>query len=432
MQLGARTVLTSLFLALVATHLAGADEAQPQYSLAPLAERLVRAYHGGDAEELRPHLAPGLEFRDPKLGQELSLDGFLDMVVETAAVENDRQLEVVWTGATDKHADVRGTWSWTDVESGKRRELVFSIELGFEVSDGEPKVASWLDDFRRRRMWKPAKGDGGLETENFRVVFFRSEFSDQEAARLGETLETWYERTSRFLGRSFDEGFRLHINVAGSHDIYASDPGPEAFILVSTRSAKLDYGFTLVHELTHNLMGLSWLTRQQREHDGVELYSGNRLFDEGFAVYVEEKLTGEGPEIWPNFGQETHVGYWTAREKKGEPIWPVLEIEVHRERGDVRLAYLAQGSFVKYLVETHGLERFVRLFATDIASAGEIYGQELAELEGEWRGFLKERFGAKKKPSPTISLTSSPIADARRRSTQSFRRPGSNFARPEP
>jgi hypothetical protein len=206
---------------------------------------------------LKPHLAPGLRFRDPKLGQDLELDGFLDMAAKTAAVENDRELEITWAGATESHADVRGTWSWTDAESGKRRELVFSIELDFETGEDGPKVVSWLDDFRRRRMWKPAKGDGELETKNFRVVYFEDEFANEEAARLGETLETWYEKTSQYLGRAFDDGFRLHINIAGSHDIYASDPGPEAFILVSTRSAKLDYGFTLVHELTHNLMGPS-------------------------------------------------------------------------------------------------------------------------------------------------------------------------------
>ena len=234
------------------------------------------------------------------------------------------------------------------------------------------------------------------------VVYFRGEYSDEEAARLGKTLEHWYEKTSEFLERSFDDDFRLQLNIAGSHDIYASDPGPEAFILIPTSSAKMDYGFTLVHELTHNLMGLSWLTRQVREHDGIELYAGNRLFDEGFAVYVEEKLTGEGPEIWPNFGEETHAGYWNARKNKGEPIWPPLEAEIHRERGDVRLAYLAQGSFVKYLIDTYGLERFVNLFAIDIASTAYFYGKDFAQLEDEWRMFLEERFGGGSASQPDM------------------------------
>ena len=394
-----RTTATALVLCLAP--FAGARPAQPADNLADLAERLVRAYHAGDIEVLRPHLASSLAFSDPTLGQNLGLEGFLDMVAETASAENDRELEIAWTGATDESADVRGTWSWTDSDSGKRRELVFSIELEFDIGGDTPQVVSWLDDFRRRRMWKPAKGDGLLETENFRVVYFSEEFSDEDASRLGWTLEHWYAKTSQYLDRSFEDGFKLHINIAGSHDIYASDPGPEAFILVSTRSAKLDYGFTLVHELTHNLMGLSWLTRQQREHDGVELYSGNRLFDEGFAVYVEEKLTGEGPQIWPNFGEETHAGYQAARAKKGEPIWPVLEAEIHRERGDVRLAYLAQGSFVKFLVETYGLERFLHLFGTDITSAEAIYGKDLAELESDWRRFLEERLAPRPDPEPS-------------------------------
>ena len=70
----------------------------------------------------------------------------------------------------------------------------------------------------------------------------------------------------------------------------------------------------------------------------------------------------------------------------------MLEAEIHRQRGDTRLAYLAQASFCKHLVETYGLERFLRLFATDPASAKEIYGEDLAGLEREWRRFLEGRF----------------------------------------
>ncbi len=248
---------------------------------------------------------------------------------------------------------------------------------------------------------RPANGDGRLETEHFRIVYFEAEFSAEDAARLGETFEHWYEKTRRYLGRSFADGYRLHIDVAGGHGSpYASDPGPEAFILVSTRSAKRDYGFSLVHELTHNLMGLSWLSRHAFESKGVEVADGNRLFDEGFGVYVEEKLTGEGPRVWPNFGEETHAAYWQVREQRDEPIWPVLEADFHREHGDRRLGYLAEASFCKHLVETHGLERFLRLYDTDPASANEIYGKDLGGLELEWRSFLEERFGGQPASEP--------------------------------
>ena len=63
-----------------------------------------------------------------------------------------------------------------------------------------------------------------------------------------------------------------------------------------------------------------------------------------------------------------------------------------------RLAYLAQGSFVKYLVDAYGLERFLRLFPNDIASAREVYDKDLEQLEDEWRMFLEDRFGTRLDP----------------------------------
>lgn len=374
---------------------AGAEPAPPG-DLAEVAVRLVRAYHAGDVETLRPYLAEKLVFHDPGLGQRFELAGFLDLVSKMGSGESDRVLEIDWTGIAGHHADVRGTWSWTDAESGRERKLNFSIELELDASGRVPRVVGWLDDFRRGPMWKPARGDAELETDHFRVDYFEAELPAEDAMRLGATLERWYVETRRYLGRSFPDGYRLHVNVAGCHGSpFASDPGPEAFILVSDRSARREYGFSLVHELTHNLLGLSWLSRHESERNGVRLDSGNRLFDEGFAVYVEEKLTGEGPRVWPNFGEETHAAYWSRREQQGEPIWPVLEAEIHREHGDVRLGYLAQGSFCKYLVEVYGLDRFLRLFAADPASAEEIYGRELSGLEREWKGFLEERFGGR-------------------------------------
>ena len=401
MRFIARATAATLALALASALSAGAAPGPSTNNVPDLATRLVRAYHAGDVEALQPHLAPELVFRDPGLGQRLELTEFLELVTEIGAGENDRELEITWTGVTDDRADVRGTWRYSDAESGRRREMRFSIELEFETTGEEPRVVAWLDDFRRRGMWKPARGDGRLEIEHFRVVYFETEFSAEDATRLAATFEYWYEKTRRYLGRSFADGYRLHINVAGGHESpFASDPGPEAFILVSTRFAKRDYGFSLVHELTHNLLGLSWLSRHERERNGVELGSGNRLFDEGFAVYLEEKLTGEGPRVFPNFGKETHAAYWQEKEKQAEPIWPVLEAEIHRERGDPRLGYLAQASFCKHLVETHGLDRFLRLYATDLSSAKEIYGKDLAGLENDWRSFLEERFGGQAASEP--------------------------------
>ncbi|HXV77548.1 MAG TPA: nuclear transport factor 2 family protein [Candidatus Polarisedimenticolaceae bacterium] len=385
-------LLSALVVVAMPAVAAPGDAGGEAVDLAALATQLVRDYHAGDADALRPHVAPGMVFRDPGLGQRFDLDGFVASVAATAGA---RTLAIEWTGVAGSRADVRGRWTVPGDGGGRPRELSFSIELEFDPTGERPRVVSWLDDFRRGPMWKPARGNAGAQTEHFTVVYFDDELSAEEANRLGATLEKWYDATRRYLGRSFDEGYRLDVDVAGAHGSpFASNPGPEAFILVPARSAKREYAFSMVHELTHNLVGLSWLCRNEHERNGVELPAGNRLLDEGLGVYVEEKLTGEGPRVFPNFGEETHAAYWRAREAAGEPVWPALEAELHREHGDRRLGYLAQASFCKFLVDTYGLDRFLRLFAVDPAAAESIYDKPFAALDDEWRRFLGERFGA--------------------------------------
>ncbi len=376
-----------LALCLLPTLALSDEAASSTHPLAGVAESLVRAYHAGGTGTLEPHFASSFRFRDSSSERELDLVGFFDRVERRAAAQSE--LEIEWVGLSGELVDVRGTHRSTDAEE-EQQELQFSIELRFDT-DGQ--VVSWVDDFRRR-LRKPALGDRELQTDHFRFVYFESEFSTEEANRLGRTFETWYERTREYLGRSFQNGYRLDVNVAGAHSSpYATDPGPHAFILVSTRSAKREYGFSLVHELTHNLMGLSWLCENEHQRNDIETPAGNRLFDEGFAVFVEEELTGEAPRVWPNFSEETHAAYWRLRVEEGEPIWPPLEAEIHREHGNRRLGYLAQASFCKHLVETYGLEKFVQLFAAHPDSAPQIYGRSLDELTVEWREALVSRFG---------------------------------------
>ena len=74
-------------------------------------------------------------------------------------------------------------------------------------------------------------------------------------------------------------------------------------------------------------------------------------------------------------------------------MWPLLEAELHRSYASTtderRLAYLQQGSFCKWLAESHGLERFLRFFEQGIDSATAIYKKDLRALETDWRAFLK-------------------------------------------
>lgn len=377
---------------LLAVPLAAEEPAPPTRDQA---EELLGLYHGLDIEALAPRLAEDLTYLDVAPGTRHDREGFLAMLEEMAREGSKSEVEVQWAEVAGDTVDLRGVWVFTSEEGGEKR-LNFSIELTF---DDAGQVASWRDDLRFSNVHKPIRGNRRLETEHFELVYLAEELTEAEAERLGRTMESWYERTAEYLARSFEPGRRLHINVAGCHaSPYASAPGPAAFILVPIRSAREEYGFSLVHELTHNLMGLSRLYLTQRSWEGLEFREGNRLLDEGFAVYVEEHLTGK-TEMFPNWGHETHAGYRRIRSEQGQPIWPILAAEHYRShrkhRGRfTRLAYLQQASFCKYLIETHGLERFVKLYESGLEAVESVYGKDLTALETDWLAFLEERFSA--------------------------------------
>ena len=367
-------------------------------AIAEWALAAVDAYHRLDAELLGARLGEGFQFVERRR-QELDGPGFLAMLPTLGTDYTGREMDVDWAGVISAEGkttvDVRGRWRATEVASGRDLDFAFSMRLGLAF---EPRgdavggrITSWDQAFSGwLRM--PVRGDGAHTSEHFEVRHLSAEFSAEEAARLAALAEKWYERTSQYLGRSFEGGRRMLFDVASVHTVpYASAPGPHAFFLVPTKDARRDYGFSLVHELTHNLVGLSRLALSSRG-DG----SDNRLLDEGFAVYVEERLVEDG-RVFPNFGQEIHRAYLDLHRQMEVPRPPVLEAERLRSRGGdpTRLGYLQQASFVKWLVDTapgpdadDGLDRFRKLFEEGVDAASKLYGRDLARLEKEWLAFL--------------------------------------------
>ncbi len=230
---------------------------------------------------------------------------------------------------------------------------------------------------------RPIPGDKRILSTHFSVTFLSQELEEKQATHLLQISEKAYDEVSNFLDRTFTPGMQVELNISSRHlSPYASQPGPHAFMLVPLKAAKKEYGFSLAHELTHILMGLSGLDKKQ----------GNRLLDEGFAVYVEERL--HGPKVFPNFGFETHAGYQQLRIKLKQKVWPLLETDLHRKHaksGDfdtMRLAYLAQGSFCKYLIERYGLEKFFIVFYGQIDDFDAVYGKSFSTLEKPWKTFI--------------------------------------------
>ncbi len=360
----------------------------------------VEAYHQLDVEYLEPRLSDGFRFVERNQDQDLDGAGFLAMVPTQETEFKDRQVEIAWVGAIPSgegkaSAEVRGRWRGIAVKSNRDLDLRFSSRLDLKTSPEGVQIESWTDVYSRGRLWRPILGDGQYLSDHFDIRFLSAEFDNQGAARLSALAETWYERTSEYLGRHLESGRRVLIDVASCHEVpYASAPGPEAFFLIGVKHAQRDYGFSLVHELTHNLMDRSHLSMSSRDKFPR---GGNRLLDEGFGVYVEERLVDHG-RVFPNFGEEIHGAYLELHGQMAIPRPPLLEAEELRTAGGdkTRLGYLQQASFVKWLVEvapgqeaTDGLRRFKELFERDLDALSELYGRGLPELEEEWLAYLE-------------------------------------------
>jgi hypothetical protein len=134
-------------------------------------------------------------------------------------------------------------------------------------------------------------------------------------------------------------------------------------------------------------------------HEVVHVFApnANRFLAEGLAVYAHDFLSG--PPAFPNFGRDI------MEEARRHADWadiaalerlPTPTVLLKKEQ---RAAYAVSGSFVRYLVDRHGMEKFRKLYAMtplmpgqrnagDPARWVEVYGHSVDELSQEWRKVL--------------------------------------------
>lgn len=124
--------------------------------------------------------------------------------------------------------------------------------------------------------------------------------------------------------------------------------------------------------------------------------NANRFLAEGLAVYGHAKLVG--PEAYPNFGEDLHEAARQLAERADFAALDRIATPRMLQTDDLdgRRAYLVAGSFMRFLIERHGGEKFRRLYAMtplvprnrnagDPARWRTVYGKDLSALAAEWR-----------------------------------------------
>lgn len=111
-----------------------------------------------------------------------------------------------------------------------------------------------------------------------------------------------------------------------------------------------------------------------------------KFLETGLEIYMQEKFGKAYDRAYPTMGKEIHSA--TARiYRRNNQLFPLMEVEEIRSRrqrlvGARQLAYLQEASFVKFLIEKYGKEKFFDVFdgKTFIAA----YGKKIGMLEREW------------------------------------------------
>lgn len=236
--------------------------------------------------------------------------------------------------------------------------------LGFQFYIGELGIRPSRDDIARKL--------GGLrETEHFEIIYARE--LESEIERIAEDCEFQYAQLADYLdpeGARQSEKVRAYIYVSpeqkkrliGARGTSVEDPFGHGFHIHTQ-------GFphpVLKHELAH-VFTVPWsplkVSLKIGLHEGIAVaadWSEGRLTGHQWAKAIRQM------GIAPSLSSVMGIGFWGHAGSQ---------------------SYLLAGSFVRYLVDTYGIDKFKGVFPT--GDFLKHYAKDLPTLEAEWIEFLE-------------------------------------------
>ena len=242
--------------------------------------------------------------------------------------------------------------------------LLIVCLLGFQLYAGALGIRPTRDDIAR-------KLGGFRETEHFEIFYARD--LETEIERIADDCEFQYAQLSTYLT---PDGVELSQKVRAY--IYASPEQKKQLIGAGSTSVEDPFGHgfhihtqgfphpVLKHELAH-VFTVPWsplkVSLKIGLHEGVAVaadWSEGRLTAHQWAKAMRQM------EISPPLSGIMGVGFWGHAGSQ---------------------SYLLAGSFVRFLIDTYGIEKFKGVFPT--GNFVRHYAKDLPSLEAEWIEFLK-------------------------------------------
>ncbi len=217
-----------------------------------------------------------------------------------------------------------------------------------------------------------------------KVTIHAEALSDKDIQIFEKRLRRAIRKVCAWWGDTFDGPYTVNIedNLGSSMAMIPAWRGHRGTMLF--RSGKTRRGRSpILHEVTH-----------------IFAPNANRFLAEGLAVYAHEHLGGQ--PAYPNFGRDL---YKAVKPDAADADLPLLDSIIAPkglmtpDRPKQLKAYLVAGAFVRYLIETRGMDKFRTLYAmtpmvphrripSDPDRWQKVYGKSLEALAVEWKAFI--------------------------------------------
>ncbi len=277
-----------------------------------------------------------------------------------------------------------------EVASEDARWTVDLVEV-----DGKWKI-DWIGDYtaaivlqanwQERLLPKMEK----RSTEHFDIYYFKNSTAEKEINKIAEQREKGYAEVCQFTGKQSNGRIRLIFFETG--DTKRKETGHQGngwafgnnIVEVYNDQVQLDP----YHETVHVIMR--------------DFGNPPAMFNEGFAVYLSEKL---GAHALEHLSGGLATIYERARELKAKGKWIGLEeLITYTEIGSLEsrppVSYAEASAFVKFLIDKYGKDKFLQAYKTlknsdkksvqwlNIKALQRIYGKSLKQLEKQWYNTL--------------------------------------------
>jgi hypothetical protein len=248
----------------------------------------------------------------------------------------------------------------------------------WKIYEGQMDTSNWED----RVLPKMEK----RSATHFDVYYFKDSAAAREIDRIAKQKDSGFEQICQFLGKDSDVRIRLVL----------FEDGQTKQQVTGHQGGGWAYGHTIVeiynekekqdpyHETTHILMG--------------PFGGPPALFNEGFAVYMSERL---GTRAMEGFGGGQATIHQRAKALKDKGEWIELRellgyTEIGPAQSRPQIAYPEAASFVKFLIDTCGKDKFLQAYRTlrnssdkgiqqgNVRNLEQICDRTLGTLQQEW------------------------------------------------